>query len=225
MSARRKKGKGAYKKYRTRAGPGYQRTEGFYGRFGAGGELKFWDLDVDDAVVAAAGTIAADSVNLIPQGVTESTRVGRMCRIRKIQARFQVSLPTTSVPGDTAEGVRIIVYHDKQANGAAATVAGILEAADWQAFNNLSTSKRFVTLFDKRISLRSMSGSYDGTNDQFGADLQMCEFYKNVNIPVEFASTTGAITEIQSSNVGVLYISAAGLAAIQSKFRIRFSDS
>ncbi len=36
------------------------------------GELKFHDLDIDDAAIAAGGTISQVSCNLIAQGVTES---------------------------------------------------------------------------------------------------------------------------------------------------------
>ncbi len=60
-----------------------------------GGELKFHDLDIDDAVVAVNGTIAQVSCNIIAGGTTESTRIGRKSVIRKINWRYEIVLPNT----------------------------------------------------------------------------------------------------------------------------------
>ena len=75
---------------RPRVVPGYTRSSGFYGRFAKpNGEMKFHDVDLDDAVIAA-GANATASINLIAQGVTESTRVGRKCTITAINWRYRV---------------------------------------------------------------------------------------------------------------------------------------
>ncbi len=176
-------------------------------------------------MVAANGNIAEDSCNGIAQGVTESTRVGRKCTVKKIMWRYTLALPATSTPGSTTECVRIILYLDKQCNGATATVTGIMEADDYQSFLNLANSGRFRILMDRTHKLVSKSGAYDGTNDQFGEDWLNGTFFKNCNIPIEFDSTTGAITEVRSNNIGVLLLSANGFAAFNSNMRLRFSDS
>ncbi len=54
----------------------------------APGELKFHDLDIDDATIASNGTIAQVSCNLIAQGVTEVQRIGRKCILRSVNWRF-----------------------------------------------------------------------------------------------------------------------------------------
>lgn len=189
-----------------------------------GAELKFKDTVVNDAVVASTGTIEADSIHLIAQGTTESERIGRAIRIKKIQARFLVSIPSTSTPGETVDNVRIIVYKDKQANGAAATITGLLETAAYLSFNNLANSRRFQILLDKKVQVNCTSGAYDGTNDQFGSNSVYFEWYKSCDIPVEYDSTVGAITEIRSDNIGVAYISANGFAAVGAQFRVRYDD-
>ncbi len=185
--------------------------------------MKFHDVDIDDAVVSVAGTIQA-GVNLIPQGVTEKTRVGRKCVIRKIQWRWSSFLPSTSTPGSTTDVVRMILYQDKQANGAAAGVTDILETDDYQSFLNLANSGRFKILVDRLISHVSKSGAYDGTNDQFGENVVNGSYYKNCFIPIEFDSTTGAVTEIKSNNLGVLLVGQTGVATFNSAIRLRFSD-
>ncbi len=188
------------------------------------GELKFHDVDLDDAVVAAGGGIT-ETINIIAQGVTETTRVGRLAIIRQIGWRYNILLPSTSTPGDTSDAVRVIMYVDKQANKLTAAVTGILESADWQSFNNLANRNRFRILLDRTHQLVSKSGAWDGTNDQFGEDDLQGTFFKTVNIPIEFDAGTGAMTEITSNNIGVLLISRDGKAFFGSKIRLRFTDS
>ncbi len=190
------------------------------------GEVKFHDLDIDQVPISAAGTIAQDSCVLIAQAVTESARIGRKITVTQLGWRFDVKLPTTTVGTDTSDVVRLILYWDKQANGAAATVTDILESADYQSFNNLSNSGRFKTLMDKTYHISSPSGSGRGSTDtlQFGEAETGGSFFKRLNIPVEYNSTAGAITELTTNNIGVLVLAVAGKASLLSKMRIRFTD-
>ena len=232
--------RGMWPRARRGMQPGVSRTGGFYGRYrttnryaqngGRGAELKFHDVDIDDAVIASAGTIqtpglaSSASCNTIAQGTTEVTRIGRKCVIRSINWRFQISLPAGVSSGNTADHVRVILYLDKQCNGAAAVVTDILEAADFQAFNNLANKSRFRTLMDRRYDIAGpLSG--DGTTLDSGFSQMTDSLYKKVNLGIEFDSTTGALTEIKSNNIGVLLISSGGIAGFASKMRLRFSDS
>ncbi len=208
--------------------PGKTRIGGYYGRFPPmGGELKFFDLTVDDAVIANTGTIT-DSINKIVQGVEEVQRIGRKCTIRSINWRYRLQLPeqdagATPPQGDT---VRVILYLDKQANGATVgAVTDILETANWQSFRNLANVGRFVILCDKLHVLNYETLASDGAG--LVSAIQVVKdftFFKKVNVPIEFSSTTGAITEIRSNNLGVLLISSNGLPGFFSQFRLRFSD-
>ncbi len=214
-----------FRKHRSKFRPGYDRTAGYYGRFSKPGELKFFDLDIDDAVVAANGTIAQDSVNKIAQGVTEVTRVGRKCTIRAINWRWQIDLPILATANSSiGDVVRVILYLDKQANGATAAVTDILESDDYQSFNNLANKSRFRTLMDREYTLTAPSAAGDGAANDMSADRITDSFYKKCNIPIEFDATTGAITEIKSNNIGVLLLGLNGLAGFDSKMRLRFSD-
>lgn len=202
--------------------PGASRTSGYYGRYNTKPtELKFHDVDLDDAVVATGGTIVP-TINIIPQGTTEIQRIGRKCTITQIGWKYNYTLPNTDVQTGTADVFRMIMYQDKQCNGATATVTGILESADYQSFNNLVNSGRFRTLCDKTFVISSSAGAYDGTNDEFGVVERHGTFYKKCNIPLEFDDTTGALTEIRSNNLGVLLISKTGLVGFVSKIRLRF---
>lgn len=227
---------------RARRGPGrriqpaqrgYLRVGGYYGRYANGGELKFLDTQVDDAVVASGSTIAADTINIIAQGVLENQRVGRKCTIKAINWRWTLRILNTGTIGNTSDIVRIILYLDKQTNGAPATAILILEAGagsvDFQSYNNLENKGRFRILYDKTVTMQCMSGSGRGTTDTlaFGEGQKHGSFYKKCNIPIEYdnSASTGVLTTIRSNNLGVLLLSQDGNCVFTSKFRLRFSDA
>ncbi len=207
--------------------PGRDRVGGYYGRYAhKGGELKFHDVDLDDPVVATGGVVTA-SVNLIAQGVGESQRVGRKCTIKSIQWRYRSLVPEVDAAADPAalEALRIIMYVDKQANGATAAVTDLYESGDLHAFRNLSNTSRFTILCDKIVELNYMTLASDSANVvSQGTVSYEGVFYKKCNIPLEFDAATGAITEIRSNNIGVLIISNSGIGGFNSKIRLRFSD-
>ncbi len=186
-------------------------------------ELKFHDVDIDDAVVAQAASIQA-GVNLIAQGVTESTRVGRKCTIRSIHWKYTIELTGATTKSNTSDVVRVMLILDKQANGALPGNTDILESNSFLSFNNLSNKKRFRTLMDRNYVLVAQAGGGDGTTEDYGEDVVWDEFHKKVNIPIEFNSTAGAITEITSNNLVILLASENGTSAFTSKVRLRYSD-
>ncbi len=203
-----------------RAQRGFVRTAGF---FGNALELKFHDVDLNDTVVATGGTIT-DSINKIGQGTTEVQRIGRKCTIRSINWRFVVTMPATTSAGGSLDSIRVIMYLDKQCNGATAAVTDILESANFQSFNNLANKSRFRTLMDRQYDLLPAAGGGDGTTEDYPGTVVNDTLFKRVNIPIEFDSTAGAITEIRSNNIGVLLISRGAVGGFTSKIRLRFSD-
>ncbi len=210
-----------------RFSPGVDRVGGYYGRFaGPNAELKFKDVTVDDAVIAAGGVLTT-SINLIAQGTGESERIGRKCTIRSIFWRGSLALPALELegnPGDS-ERIRLIVYQDKQCNGAAATALGILEAVDVDNYRNLANSGRFNILSDKRIVLNYSTLSHFAVNSFSMSEVRReFSFFKKCNIPLEFDNTVGALTELRSNNLGLLIVSEGGSGALISRIRLRFSD-
>jgi len=208
--------------------PGIDRTGGYYGRYPMrDGELKFFDVTLDDVTIASGGNITP-SLNLIPQGITESTRGGRKCTIRSINWRWTHSLPETVDTSSNGSGdsVRIILYVDKQCNGAAAVALDILETNNINSFRNLSNKNRFRILFDRTQAINIIAFSQNGTSKYSTTNnIKVGAIYKTCNIPIEFSNTTGAITEIRSNNIGVLLVGNAGTSQWTSTIRLRFSDA
>ncbi len=208
--------------------PGRDRVGGYYGRYaGRQAELKFFDKDYDVATIAIAGELE-DSVNEIAQGATESERIGRKCTIRSINWRYNIRLNEEDAAATPAESdvIRLIMYQDRQCNGAIATVLGILETATYQSFRNLAESGRYNILVDKTIAMNRTNGLSDNAGVNSASEVNRSgTFFKKCSIPIEFSGATGAIAEIRSNNVGILLLSKTNQCDFDSKIRIRYSDA
>jgi len=215
------------KKKATKSEQGLLRTGGYYGRYNkplvSTNEKKFKDTTLAATAVPAAGVILSSSVNLIAQGTTESTRIGRKCQLRNIYIHGNISLPSTNTATQTSDIVRLIVYIDKQTNGAAAEVTDILKDADYRSFRNLANQERFVILKDKTYDI-SAQAQATGTAQTTGVNTYHIKMYKKLDLPIEFSSTTGAITEIKSNNIGIMAIGLSERAEVSYICRIRFDD-
>ncbi len=202
-----------------------RRTYG--GRYRGGGydpakEMKFFDTALTPTNFISGGSIVLSSLNLIPQGAGESQRIGRKCDIKSISMRYAIRFLPSTVAADTI--VRVIVYQDKQANGAAATVAGIIEDADFQSFRNLAEKGRFRTLMDKTVAVNATAAASVATpNNEIFAHSYQYQFHKKCHIPIEFNLGAGALTEIRSNNLGILIIGRdTDLANFECIVRVRF---
>ncbi len=217
--------------YRNR---GFTRVSGNYGRYSTlmPGEMKFHDIDVNDASILVGGTILnSGTINIIAQGNTESTRIGRKSVIKAINWRYAITLAAVDAGATPRAGetVRLILYMDKQCNGATATILDILDTANFQSFNQLANKNRFRILLDRTHDMNAQAGLSDGAGlASTPSKITSGSFYKKCNIPIEFdnSATTGVITSMRSNNLGVLSISSVGsISTLDSKFRLRFTDS
>lgn len=183
-----------------------------------GKEQKFFDTTLADTISSTLGLIdTGDQLNLIPQGVTESTRVGRKAFLKsiQIQAIYQFS-------GSVGQGGAFYMYLilDKQCNGAIATTADVFTGTNAAStLRELSNSSRFwvmkrwVHIIDPKVA------SGDVTKN--------ISFYKKLNIPIEYNSTTGAIGEICCNNLFLMAGSSNAGAAVTTLVgtaRLRFTD-
>ncbi len=188
-------------------------------------ELKFFDSTNTNATIGTTGAITG-SINLVPQGIAENQRIGRKIQIRSIACRWWYNLPVQQDQADIPSGdtLRIIVFLDRQANGANAAVTDILETAQIESYINLANKNRFQIIMDRKYTLNRQVAVTDGTNQSTTPLFQFNDqWYKKLNIPVEFNSTAGAITEVRSNNFAMLYISQNGKVGVGTqRTRIRY---
>lgn len=203
----------------SRAIPGYTRTVGAYARSLPGAiEKKYLDIDITNAGDMSAGVI--DSLNLIPAGTSDVTRVGHKVTLKNVNLHFTLTRDDAGTSAPNNLMMRLILLIDKQANGALPAVTDVLKTADINSFRNLDQAERFVILKDKLYNVANTSSNGAHTND-CGRTVRMS---KLLNTPVHFSSTTGAITEIKSDNLCLLIISEDTLNNITGTARTKFID-
>ncbi len=217
--------------YRSRWGNviqnGRVRTGGFYGRYShqhSKPELKFRDLNTVLAPVPTGGSIANVSLLLIAAGSGESQRIGRKIVVKKVSIKLEWIFLATATSGAAHALGRFILYVDKQANGAAATVADILDtpALGVLAFRDLENVNRFKILADRSYNVTPNCGAGDGTTNIYTGGYTNDEIHVNLNLPVEYSDPVGVLTEIKSNNIGILLISHGGNVSCRYRTRVRF---
>lgn len=187
-------------------------------------EVKFHDTTF--VITALPGGIILPSVCEVAQGVGSNERIGRKIVVSKVQLYFQSLLLLTQNPSQAWDQVRFVIYQDKQTNGAAAVPGQLYEAVDPFAFRNLRFTDRFRILYDQRISINLTAASGTQGTDTFGSHVEVGQFSKDVNIPVEFSNPAGLLTAIASNNVGFLVLSSQNQrTTVSGRFRIRYYDS
>lgn len=203
------------KRIRKRAGP-------------SGPELKFLDSSASVDPVPAIGHIFG-SFNKIDDGITESERIGRKAVVKQIGWRYILTLPKAVDTAEPADGdiVRVILFLDRQCNGAAATVTDILKTADFLSFNNLTNKDRFYILKDTTHDLiyPSIAKGSSGSQTTQATMAQHTCVYKDMDTIIEFSGASGTIGKICCNNYGALVIGQNGLASFSSNYRVRFTDT
>lgn len=187
-------------------------------------ELKVLDTTFGSITVPIAGT-AIMSPNLVAQGITKNQRVGRQFNIVHLGLKFVLTMPNQSSIATAADAFRLIVYLDKQANGALAAVTDVLTTASLFSFYNIDNIDRFEIIDDSTFSFSSPS--FDSTPVTGGA----CPVYKHVirdydlSIPIEYSGTTGVIGGLKSNNLGFFWLSLAGVSLVGGQSEIQFFDN
>lgn len=183
--------------------PGYTRTVGSYGRYkrrrtyGIGDERKFFDTALAFNFDSTLEVPATGQLALIPQGDTESTRDGRKAVIESVQIRGVVTV-APAAGAAIAGSCWMWLILDTQTNGAAAAATDVFQTnqpADTML--QLNNSGRFRILKKwvwKWVPKAGVSTAWN--NETFNV-----EYFKKCNIPMDWNSTTGAITEIRSNNI------------------------
>jgi len=209
---------------------GYYRKSGYYGRYkGRDAELKFLDINLDDTTIANTWSQLTGSVPTIEQDTTETGRIGRKCTLRQMHWRFLISstAETAVAPATGGVHVRIVIYWDKQTNGAVAQAGTLFaDATDFQSYLSLENKSRFQILGDKNFCLNYVSGAGTGAANVWMIEGASDEWHWRGGIPLEYSGITGAITELRSNNIGIFVIaSSTDRLKLTSHMRIRFSDN
>jgi len=157
------------------------------------------------------------SVNLIPKGTSVNERIGAQAYATSLELRVEMA----NFTADSTMDFGIIVYLDKQCNGATATVTEALVSTDEHAFNNLYNRERFKILRRKQWHM----GYYGAAGDP-GMRSYKCHIPLNLMLNFNGTGTGGSISDTRSNNVGImLYNNNASSTEYKVYWRLRYRDS
>lgn len=193
-------------------------------RYQSRNELKYFDTTLSFNFDATPEVPATGQLVLIPQGVTDTTRVGRKCTIKSIQLRGTVLFAPAAAAAAASTNVYMYLVLDKQTNGAAAGYTDVMLGANIATgFTNLTNQDRFVILKRLKWNLTSQAGATTG----FANIAKSFDYYTKCNYNIEYSSTTGAIGEIRSNNLFLLAGSdgqSDDTVSMSGQCRVRFDD-
>jgi len=188
-------------------------------------ELKFKDTTKALTAIASAGTIFNDTLNGLSEGNTDSTRVGNRITVKSVMLRGKATVAPSNDFGNAKQTVRIIVYLDRQANGATAAVGDILASADYRSFNNLDNSDRFRTLAEETIDLVATGAAATGAAFSFSGDTKSFFLKAKLNLDFKYKGNAGTVADLSGNNIGVLVIGETdGLGTLGYIARVRYTD-
>lgn len=202
--------------------PGYTRRVGNYGRYqGPNAEKKYFDTALSFSFDTTGEVPASGQLALIPQGDTESTRDGRKATIKSIQIRA-LMYTTPGAAATFSDSTNLYLVLDTQCNGAAAAATDVFTSTAFNsALLNLNNSGRFRILKHWVHNWGATAGVGAALNTQ----TKQLEYFKRCNIPMDWSSTTGAITEIKSNNIFLMAGSSGAsddIVTVVGTCRLRF---
>ncbi len=191
-------------------------------------ETKFVDTAVDDAAIDITGTIQT-AVITIAEGTDDNQRVGRRVVLTTLQWRYTLTINQTTDGAKGSDIVQVMVLLDKQCNGAVPTISGaqgIKTADTFDSYMQLANTGRFQVLMSRYHDMNVTAGVGDGTTNEYAENSKFFQWYKKVNIPIEYDTTvtTGAVASIRSNNIVIVTWSEAGNCKMVTSFRVRYTD-
>ena len=185
-------------------------------------EKKFFDAS-DSISVPSAGDVKA-SLCLVTQGTGDTNRIGRKIFPTAVGIKGRLSY-TPATTGIASDFVRIIVFADKQCNGATATVTDLLQSANYNSYRNLDNLERFDFLHDHVYSLQITAGTPTATSSVVHTPLNLYLDLASKNYQINYDASAGAITDLTSLNIGVMAIGLIdGTSTLDYISRLRFTD-
>lgn len=188
-------------------------------------ELKFKDTTKAQTALASAGTIFNDTLIGLTEGNTDSTRIGNRITVKSVMLRGNVQLPVATDVLNTSQIARIIVYLDRQANGATAAVGDILASADFRSFNNLDNSDRFRILAETTVDFELTGAVPTGAAYSYGEVKRSFFLKAKLNLDFKYKGNAGSVADLSGNNIGVLVIcSDDNIGTCGYIARVRYTD-
>lgn len=180
-------------------------------------EKKNVDFFTSAFWTSASGNWTITPINLIAQGTTATTHIGRKAVMTSVLVRGWFTTASNATPP------RIVLVYDKETNGATPGATDVFASNDSMAPMNLANSDRFIVVADHSPVLAN--GMLNCTNPT----MMNFEIYRKMRLPLQFNDTTTAT--ITAINTGGLFLccalgdAATTLTTQETYTRVRFIDN
>lgn len=180
-------------------------------------ELK--NIDTTDLNFPAFGATTGQLtlLNGCIQGSAATNRIGRRIRMVSVYLRGRILMAGTSTGSSP---IRIIIFYDRQTNGAAPTATDLLTSDAISSFNNLNNNRRFQVVAD-------ITRSCIGTA---GPQALYFSNFKKIDLSTEFnTGNAGTVADITTGSLYALCYASPGIGVASLitnlNVRVRFSDA
>lgn len=192
---------------------------------------EFKNTDVSNAMTIPTATSSWSNLillNGIDQGAGNSQRVGRRVTVKSILVRYNFGLPSPTATSQLA-AVRLMIFYDKQPQGATPLITDVLDTASINSLTNLANSDRFVILRDwyldnpKEFGYRpDLSGTFSVAGKEFIA-------LPGNGLDEQFSGTGGTISSIATGAIYFGFVTTAATvntsgSRIDFVSRVRYTD-
>lgn len=182
-------------------------------------------------------------IDYLPCGTNAYERIGRKIVIKSILLNLLATGNVTQADADTIN-CKLWLILDKQCNGNTATIPEIFglppgdpavevsvtaENITTCAVPYIANRQRFSILWESDWNFFPKMSTNGGEIQKVAKKIRM---YKRMNLPVEYGGTTGALGEIKSNNLLLVFASSKTNGATHEPYtlidgicRIRFADS
>jgi len=203
-------------------------------------EIKFCDVANSDDNFTVIGSFAPILLNGITQGASQTQRIGNKISMKSIRIRGQIINLLTAVQ----TYARIIIFYDKQCNGATCANADLLSTitsvptTTVTVFSemNLMNVERFIILRDMIMTLPSVTntvgvlsnvGFDPGQNPSNTSIFDVDMFIKLKGLPTLYKGGTLGVGDIATGGLFMVLLNHQGVAAwtFRNTERLRYYDN
>lgn len=177
-------------------------------------EEKYNDVTLT-AVRAPYDNPILQSIPLLVQGTTASTRTGDSIKLTRINIRLNLQCGST-----LDQRIRVMLIRDSQCNGTAASQTNIMLNNSMESPLNIDFAKRFIVLHDAEVHVDSVQ--YVNVSHVINKT--------NLQDHIEYGGNAGTVADLRNTNYYLYIISDKNNASGQSAFvsgniRFRYIDN
>lgn len=191
-------------------------------------ELKFIDTYQSATSIPLAGVLQL--LNGVAEGDDNNNREGREINLTSVQFRGQLLNNPLDI---TSAVIRMIIFYDLQANGAAPTVATLLDlttiTAAYLAPYHRDYQKRYKIVYDKTMTItpQTVNTTAGGVTTVVNSIDRTIRKKRRLGRMVKYSGTGATITSIASNSLYVLFLSDnnTNQPSINMGYRVYYKDT